>query len=215
MYYSFKIPQQFSTVSDKICKEAEVYIMKVYFHEEIKQIENTNDAITELLEDINSYLEKTDLIFSHLNIDSIDVYEYHEQYLLDKLDSIEKIIVILKTTEEVAAELQQSLNEYLERALPVIENLSDQFYQGESEQVWIDFADLTDGLQWIISAVQTLSRFVGDEVKTYYSSVSEKIESVLQELLEALEVKDTVTIADMIQYEIVETLAELKQNVHH
>lgn len=189
--------------------------MKVYFHEEIKQIENTNDAITKLMEDINSYLEKTDLIFSHLNIDSIDVYEFHEQYLLDMLGSIEKIIVILKTPKEVAAELQQSLNEYLERALPVMENLSDQFYQGESEQVWIDFADLTDGLQWIINAVQTLSQFVGDEVKTYYSSVSEKIESVLQELLEALEVKDTVTIADMIQYEIVETLAELKQNVHH
>lgn len=189
--------------------------MKVYFQEETKRYENTSEAITELVKDINSFIEKTNMIFSHLDIDGVEVYEDHEQYLLNELSSVEEIKLILKTMEDVAAELQQSLTDYLDRALPVMENLSDQFYQGESEEAWNDFADLADGLQWIISAVQTLSQFVEDEVQTYYSSVSRKLESVLQELLEALEAKDTVTIADMIQYEIVETLAELKQNVHH
>ncbi|KIL49919.1 hypothetical protein [Jeotgalibacillus soli] len=190
--------------------------MKIFFPSEIKEYENKTEAVNRMIEDINAGIASTDkLVFSHLNIDGIDVYENHYQYLLKELSEINEIKIIMKTKQEVTIELQQSLNEYLERALPVMSKLSDQFYQGESNKVWESFVEFTDGLQWINSAVETLSLHSKENAQSYYKNVSAKIESALIELVEALEIKDTITIADMIQYEIIETLTDLKQSVHH
>jgi hypothetical protein len=191
-------------------------MMKVYFSNNKKQYENTNESVTQIVEDINSYMDSTDnIVLSHLNVDGVDVYENHYQILLDKLNTIDEIKLVVKTKQEVVVELQESLNEYLDRALPVMEKLANQFYQGESAETWDTFVDLTDGLQWINSAVMTLTHYSAEETASYYKSISDKLESILKELAEVLEIKDTVTIGDMIQYEIMEILTELKQNVQH
>lgn len=190
-------------------------IMKVHFQNEIREFENTSRGIDELIENINSFIKESGLVFSHLNIDGVNIYADYEDYMLSELRSIDRVTLVLKTIEEVVVELQQSLSEYLERALPVMQGLSEQFYQGESADSWNSLADLMDGLQWIMGALYTLTQSVKGDVKEYYLNVIEKIESVLQELLEALEAKDAVSIADIIQYEIVDTLAELRHNVQH
>lgn len=182
---------------------------------ETRQFENTNEALIELVEEVNTYVKETDLIFSHLMINGTEVYEAHYQYLLDQLLTLEEVIVVLKQATEVVTELQQSLNDYLDRALPIINQLSDQFYQGESEEGWSDIADLAEGLEWILSAVQTLENYTENETKLYYNGIAGKLQLNLQELLEAIEARDTVTIADIIQYELVEALTELKQSIHH
>lgn len=190
--------------------------MKVLFPNDKKTYENTEEAIVSVVNDINEFISSTEnMVLSHLNIDGNNVYQNHYQYLLNSLPEIHEIKVVLKSQEEVVIELQNSLNEYLERALPVIEEVSNQFYQGESKEAWDYFVDLTSGLEWIHSAVVALSNYSNEETKQYYLSVSQKLKETIQELANALEAKDTVTIADIIQYEILEALNELKETVHH
>ena len=190
--------------------------MKVYFPNYNKQYENTNESITEIIDDINEFLSLSKgMILSHLLIDGRDVYDDHFQYLMDYVSEISEIEVVVKSQQEVIKELQSSLNEYLDRALPVMKELSDQFYQGESEEAWNNFAELTTGLQWINNALVTLKNFSNEETKDYYLGFINRLEEVLQELADVVKIKDTVTIADLIQYEIIEILTELKEEVHH
>lgn len=189
--------------------------MNVHVKGQVRKYENTASAVAELVTDINQTITETDLVFSHLQIDGVDVYENHYEYLLEKVGTLQDIHVILKTKSEVAAELQGSMNDYLKRALPIIEQLSEQFYQGATAEAWNEFTNLIDGLQWIMSALDMLRQHADEEAANYYKEVHSKLSSILEELMEATEAQDTVTIADMIQYEIAESLTELKQNVHH
>ncbi|WP_139325421.1 hypothetical protein [Domibacillus enclensis] len=167
------------------------------------------------MEKINEQISRTQKVFSHLRVDGLDLYENHYQYLLDEVESIHDVHIVLLEREEMAAELQLSLNDYLTRAIPVMEQLADSFYQGAKAEDWDSFSNLADGFQWILGALQTLTQYADEEAASYYVDIREKITSILEELMNATEAQDTVTIADMIQYEVVETLVELKQNVHH
>lgn len=189
--------------------------MKVHFPGEIKEYRNTSEDVYKAVEEINEQISRTEKVFSHLQVDGLNLYENHYQYLLDEVESIHDVYIVLLEREEMAAELQLSLNDYLTRAIPVMEQLFDSFYQGAKAEDWDRFSNLADGLQWILGALQTLTQYADEEAASYYADVHEKITSVLGELVDATEAQDAVTIADMIQYEIVETLAELKQKVHH
>lgn len=189
--------------------------MRVHFPDQIKEYSNTNEDIHTAVEEINTVVSRTEKVFSHLQVDGVDIYENHYQYLLDEAESIGDIHIVIVDKTQMASELQQSLNEYLDRSIPVMGKLVDSFYRGASAEGWDGFSNLAEGLQWILGALQTLAQYSDEEAAAYYTEVQEKIASVLEELMDAIEAQDTVTIADTIQYEIVETLAELKQKVHH
>src|SRR5690606_8368957 len=107
-----------------------------------------------------------------------------------------------KTKQEMAGDLQQSLNEYLEQAIPSIEQLARELYQGESEEVWSQFVYFTDGMNWIIDCLELLRHYSDPDTGKFYQESREKLALTSQELLGTVEVKDTVAIADMIQYEV-------------
>lgn len=145
-----------------------------------------------------------DYYYSHFLLDGKEVYEDPEDYLNNYLGSIARIEIITKTSSELINENLLSANEYLNRAKPLLIILSNNFYQLPTTQHWEQFSDLLEGIQWLNQLVKILDNL--DERPQNldeYLQIIVQLEMEIKNLFEALENKDHVLIADIIQYELI------------
>lgn len=165
--------------------------------------ENNESGTNELITKINVLLNEKGLLFSHLVIDGQEVYTEHADYLLDNIEDIIEVELVVSTVEEFVSNLLVSLNEYTKRGIPEIERIADEFYQAPSEQTWETLNLLLEGIGWIYQTIKSI-----DATKHNVVGWEELLKSMatfdveLPNLLEALENKDSILIADIIQYEI-------------
>ncbi|URM33457.1 hypothetical protein LLY41_02985 [Cytobacillus firmus] len=164
--------------------------------------ENNKDGVHELVEVINNVLTDENFFFSHLVIDGHEVYEDHEEYLLDNIANINIVEVIAMTIKEFIGSILVSLNTYTNRAIPEIEELINQFYQTPSEQSWLTLTELLDGIDWIYQTIKSIDsadhQIIGWDEFIKSAAV---FEAELPNLLDAMENKDSILLADIIQYE--------------
>lgn len=165
--------------------------------------ENTHDGSQSLIETINNSLSTGNLFFSHLVIDGQEIYEEYEEYILDNIDSIQEVHVKVKSIKEFVAELLVLLNTYTQRAMPEIELLVNEFYQAPTDQSWLTLKQLLDGIEWIYQTIKAIDitqhQIVGWDEFVKSAAI---FEVELPNLLEAMENKDSILIADIIQYEL-------------
>ncbi|MBY0123463.1 hypothetical protein [Bacillus sp. S/N-304-OC-R1] len=164
---------------------------------------NNQTEIEDIIEKINSELSSQNLYFSHLVVDGEEIHIDHENYLFDHIKEINNIEVMVKTIEEFTGSLLVSLNTYTHRAIPSIEQLVKNFYQAETDENWLMLNQLLEGIDWIYQTIkaidQTLYKIASwDE----FIKGNATFEVELPNLLEAIENKDIILIADIIQYEI-------------
>jgi len=190
--------------------------MDVYFLNEKKQYDNTERSVQQLFQEIHDFIaNQEENVFSHLVIDGTEVYDDYDQYVMAHLPQIQEIKVIVKTKQEMALDLEQSLHDYLDKAIPSMKQLANALYQGQSEEVWNEFILFIDGLRWIVESLGLLIRYMSLEANQRYEEAGAKLGAAIPEMLDAVEAGDTLALADMIQYEIVETLVSLQQNRYH
>ncbi|MFO1444422.1 hypothetical protein KDN24_14680 [Bacillus sp. Bva_UNVM-123] len=160
-------------------------------------------GIQALIEKINSELSTESRFFSHLVIDGVEVFEDHEEYILAHIDNVKDIKVVVQTIEEFIGNLLVSLNTYTQRAIPEIERLINEFYQNPTEQSWLTLHQLLDGINWIYETIKGIDN-AQQEINGWdeFIKIVATFEVELPNLLEALENKDSILIADIIQYEI-------------
>lgn len=176
--------------------------------------ENNAEVIADIIQQINSEIEKENLHLSHLNIDGVDIYDDHAMYISDHIDHIQKIMVVLKTFPEFVHDLLLSTEEYIKQALPEVQLLVEELYQGDSKHTWTKFEQLIEGLQWIAQMISTIDQ------GTYqpsgwdqYMELHKNFQLIIVEMEEALQNKDTLLLGDIIQYEIIPGLKTLKNQV--
>src|SRR5690625_3595105 len=97
----------------------------IYKDEQIK-LNRDQSALTAIFEKVSKLIGQKDTVFSHLVIDGIDVYENHEVYINNKISQIMKIEIITKSVKEMIWETMESVQEYLERAVPALKELIDE-----------------------------------------------------------------------------------------
>ncbi len=85
---------------------------------------NSEDIIDEIFNKIDSIINSTNLVFSHLIIDGIDVYDNYYNYFLDNIKNIEEVRGVTKTIKEISQDIILSTIDYIDRAVPEIEILS-------------------------------------------------------------------------------------------
>lgn len=177
--------------------------MKLLIKNHSYLFENSEEGTIELINKINSILESENDFFSHLVIDGIEIYEDHEEYILDHLEEVEEIVVITKTIKEFVNSLLISLHDYTKRGIPEIERIIDGFYQNPSEESWHKLGQLLGGIEWIYESIKTMDK-VNHQIPNWQEFIKSiaTFEVELSNLLEAMENKDMVLIADIIQYEI-------------
>lgn len=181
-------------------------------------------AVDKLFQQVVQSLSETGQSISYMEIDGVEVYTDFEKYISDHLNSIEVIKVKLKTEKELLDDMLISVRDYIERAVPEIDKLVDHFYQGVTSETWNTFAQLLDGLQYIMECLDVVTLhnewyLNAEQFAHAKKSLSQKI-IMLQN---AAESQDRVWLSDVLLYEIIPAFKSLtiivesnisKNNVH-
>ncbi|HHW36012.1 MAG TPA: hypothetical protein GXX18_01710 [Bacillales bacterium] len=165
--------------------------------------ENNEEGLNELFNTINKVIIEKDVHFNYMIVDGQEIYENHEDYLQEHLRLIKEIEIKVNSVQEIINELLVSLNEYTRRAIPEIRNLIDQFYQNPDEHSWNTLQQFLEGIDWIYQTIKSIDHTDKSfqEWDKYIHAIA-VMEVELPNLLEAMENRDVILIADIIQYEV-------------
>jgi hypothetical protein len=188
--------------------------MQVKLFNQLIEYKNRPSVIEDVFQHIDKSLEGSDYFFSHLTVDGIEVFEDHETYISEHIHEIEMIEVYVKTIREFNVELLLSAESYIKRAIPEINRVVDEFYQGPTESTWDKFEQILEAMQWILQMVETIDK--NEHLPRNWEDFLRVTMDLKQEMLElesALKNTDYVLTADIIQYELVRLLQELEQEI--
>ncbi|MBB6282005.1 hypothetical protein [Geobacillus subterraneus] len=175
---------------------------------------NDRSELEAMFQKIFCMIAETDRQLSHLVIDGVEVYDDFETYMEERIDSIRTIDVVAVTVEEYIRDVFQTMHSYLMRALPEIERIIDEFYQSPSEDAWMRFEQMLEGIQWIDQALYWLAEQSKQPLdRQMLAHIRETLAEQLRQLLQAVEAGDAVLIADLIQYEIKPLWKEMMEHV--
>jgi hypothetical protein len=183
--------------------------MELHLSNEMLIYENSVKDVEKLIQKINEDLENNKLYFSHLIINGKEVYSDFEDTLVEQINTIEKIELVTKTINEFINDLTVSLNEYSNRAIPSIKQLTEQFYQSPTEESWAMLQDLLEGLNWVYSTIKSIGNTELNEYKENLLMIANHLEVELPNLLDAMECNDFILIGDIISYEILPQFEEI------
>ncbi|HYH02268.1 MAG TPA: hypothetical protein VEC37_04150 [Bacillota bacterium] len=180
----------------------------------LRELEVTlpNDTVSaeEVVNQIQNLLDNAQMIIKDLVINGAVVEDDHEGFIAANLLAIENIEVIGKPLQEFVFEQVEEGLAYLDRALPEVESLADEFYQGSANGTWDKFDLLLEGIQWLAQLTHAVQNPAIIANWADYQKTSVGLLQKLGELGSALQVMDQVLIADLIKYEIYPLLEELR-----
>ncbi len=185
--------------------------MKLLFKESLTEYKET-PTVEDIIMKTNELLGE-DLYFSHYVADGVEVNEAPKLFLEQNLLTINQLEVISIHAKEFINELLLSSEEYTNRSLPYIKELTDEFYNNPSPSNWNSLGELFEGIQWISTMFELVDQSTvrpsnWDEVTQQTIVMKDELEN----FEEAMKSTDTVLIADLLQYEILpvfETLSIL------
>jgi hypothetical protein len=190
--------------------------MQVQISEESWNYSNDAAEVEKLMGDIQAFLNQTGLYLSAMRVDANEIYEDYQDYIMDHIHEIECIEVVAHTIEEMTNQILLSTEQYLERAIPNMRQLSREFYQGPSADSWDNMSQMVEGLQWIYQMVHSVVQAdTGSDERLPFQGVIAQFDDALPGLSDAVEMKDAVAIADAITYEllpVINGLYELIKN---
>ncbi|MBM7540028.1 hypothetical protein [Amphibacillus cookii] len=176
-----------------------------------KTFENHIESVTPLIKWIEEVVNESDKHFSHLLIDDQEVHEQFDLVISDKITEIEKIEVVLKTESELLNELYLSGEAYLIRALPEIEKLTEKFYQTPDQEAWGGLEQLIEGITWLDQLYEAIDQARKQPLNwDKFTFIYTKLRMELVNLEDAIKMRDQTLIADIINYEVMPIMEELK-----
>lgn len=196
--------------------------MKIYLLDEVLEYKNEEEIVNGLFKEIDHKILELGLVFSHLIIDDYEVYNDFYNYFLDNIKNIEEVKVVVKSEKEISQEIILSTLDYLERAIPEIEELSNEFYKSPSENSWVKLMDLIEGIKWIMDTFNILdgNKDLENIVSSYekwnlYAKDIHELQELLGEFEEILQNQDFVSTADILSYEIVPLFIDMKEKLEN
>jgi len=194
--------------------------MIIHILDKTLEYENRQDVLDAMFKEISKIVNSTDLVFRHLIIDGLEVYDDFYDYFLDNIKNIEVVKVVTKTVKETYEEILLSTIDYLERAIPEIGILSNEFYKTPSRESWEKLGDLLEGIKCIMDTFIVIdsNSVLKDVVNSYedwnmYAKDIYGLNELLKELEEILENSDFVSTADILSYEIIPLFENMKKKL--
>jgi hypothetical protein len=186
--------------------------MRLKVGERVIDYPNTMESVRSMVEDIENHLRETGTIWVEMRIDDRIIYDIDEclEYIQDHLASIQHLELIAGTEREIQNDRLLDANAYLLRAIPAVETLAGEFYQGPSQESWLRLNELAEGLQWLLQ-----TDWIMRESGRWPSSTQDdqRMSDALRELEQAVEAEDAVLVGDLIAYEILPFFREMSSKV--
>lgn len=186
------------------------FLMIFYIQDEIIEMDNDSAKINEYFETINKILTEKNLELAYLIIDKQPIYDDFYGYFIAHITEIKKVEVLTESLKPLIKDTITTIDEYLTKAIPLVNDMAEEFYQKPGEKTWIKLMDLFEGIQWIIETVVRIDGIKGlDKLVTNYGIWNEYVQAVselngvITELEVAMVSKDHVLIGDLLFYELI------------
>ncbi len=184
--------------------------MKLYILDQVLEYENSKENIDNVLDKINETVMESNLVLSHLIVDEHKLYDGFYDYLVENIKHIEEIKVVAKTVIESSHDVILYTMDYIEKMIPKIEILSDEFYNIPDRDSWNKLVGLMEGFNWIIDGFVSidLNMDLRNIVNSYeqwnlYAKDVYLLKETIKGLGKTFKDNDLVTIADILSYEVV------------
>lgn len=176
-----------------------------------KLIDNNIQLINEWWTTSTSEIYKQDRLIYCVEINEQPFYSGYEKIIVENYHEISTISVLTKTKQESIAETIISIDEYLERFLPASSKIAGYFYGDITEKVWSEFGQLIEGLNWLISAINFIEVLSNDRILS--ATTKAKLENTITEMDSNLQQQEYINVGDLIQYELIPELENLRQQI--
>lgn len=165
-------------------------------------------AVRQFMEQINKALNENGLVFSHFLVSGMpyygDIYSLVDEYWNKELP----VEIVGITEEEWLSEAKREILGYVRRAAGILQELSQTLYSGESSPaVWRQMSDLSEGMEYLLKI------FSKTRILSNPGPIISGIQSVSGQLVQALEARDLVLLADLITYEILPLFQQIKERL--
>lgn len=125
-----------------------------------------------------------------------------------KLGEIEHLEVVVKELKELTLETLKEANEFIPEYIERIERFLDRIHEGTETARFIMVEQLVDTLKWFTTLLENIDYQEEDIDKDkFFTRWAETIEN----LLGAVEIKDFVLLADVLEYELIPVLKEYQR----
>ncbi|KYD19367.1 hypothetical protein [Caldibacillus debilis] len=165
-------------------------------------------AVRQFMEQINKALNENGLVFSHFLVSGMpyygDIYSLVDEYWNKELP----VEIVGITEEEWLSEAKREILGYVGRAAGILQELSQTLYSGESSPaIWRQMSDLSEGMEYLLKI------FSKTRILSNPDPIISGIQSVSVQLVQALEARDLVLLADLITYEILPLFQQIKERL--
>ena len=194
--------------------------MQLVIGEEITEFDNNEVSIEQIIKALEEKSSSAERILSHLVIDEVEVFDDYVEYLYENLAHIRVIQAEFLTLSEFMQSILLSTGEYLDRAIPAVEQLAGALYSSVDADAWQQIDQLIEGVQWLQQSFDTmdslpnLANLLNDyEQWNLYSQSLRELLEVVASLGEPLKFGDHVSVSDILLYEIKPALERLSTNL--
>ncbi|MFA5536728.1 MAG: hypothetical protein WDA53_06135 [Bacillota bacterium] len=173
-------------------------------------VQNIADA-QEIIKNYEAAAQSEQKIISYYLVDGVEVADINTYLESKSAGEIQNIILIVRTAQELLKETIASFLEYLPLLKEGFGSAKTKLTIGEYISL-DDWLPLFDGLDWTSQLLQSLKKLVDSE-DLPITDLANGWQGQLEEMLSVWKNEDYVLLADLIEYEILETLGELETNL--
>lgn len=170
-------------------------------------------SLKEVFEKVYKMLEENGQIFSHITVDGVDIYDEPVDYLIERGEEVECIEIQTVTAEKFRVDILFSVQEYVDRAVLELENLSGEFYEGATDESWIKLGQLLEGIQWLEKAANFLSTSHSNVNCQSFISQSMYFGNEMKMLNDAVTQQDLILIGDVLKHELYPRFRSIQQEI--
>jgi hypothetical protein len=154
------------------------------------------------------------MLIKYIVVDGEEIYDDFAEQLIDRLNRVKDIQIVEQTKDEAVQAICVSALDYANRAAPQIELLFKDIYRGATNESWDKLSELFNGIQWLYDTCTALaSDWVNLPQSEAFVTYTQAIDQLMPNISLAVENKDEVSIADLIQYEFLPVFNELHDNL--
>lgn len=181
--------------------------MKISYGDIIKEAKNIDQA-TEIIKDYEDTVTNDKKVVSHYLVDGVEIADIYAFLEGGEHEEIQNVVIVAQTIPEMIRESVFTFLDYLPGLQKGLLSMKERLIIGEaiSEESWLA---ILDGLEWTNQLMTNLSSLVAFEQERL-AELTVRWKQQLGEMASSWEIGDTVLMADIFEYEILEVLEELE-----
>lgn len=139
-------------------------------------------------------------------VDGTEIYGDYINHIQERISTIHTVTIEMATQSEMRREMIEDALAYLNRAIPVLEPLSERFVQGPDSEAWSLLGHMVEGMQWVAGMLTTT-------LQSRANSYREGITQAIGNLQEAIQFQDYTSISDIIHFEILPVYEDIRDHL--